>query len=115
MKQSTKTDWSKPIDVTTVDIAFPALVSHLMPEYSKIPDEFREGHSKWNRFFSDMFYSGIKNLNLKPREGVDKATAIRHIRCVAGSYAPEHEHKEAAVAYLMSLWFEDSSTWERAK
>jgi len=23
-----------------------------------------------------------------------------------GSFEPQHEHKEAAVAYLMSLWFE---------
>lgn len=86
-----------------------------MPPYSEIPEEFLWANGKWNEFFSDMFYSGIKDLKLNPRDGVDTRKALRHMRCVASSYEPEHEHKEAAVAYLMSLWFEDSSTWECGK
>lgn len=115
MQDTQQSKWSTPTEVNDLDIAFPATVRHLMPKYSEVPEEFQGNSSKWNRFFSDMFYRGIKNADLKPKEGIDKDKAMRHIRCVAGSFEPKHEHKEAAVAYLMSLWFDDSSTWERAK
>lgn len=101
-------------EVDNLTLAFPAHVSNLMPKYDEIPKEFRYGSNKWNKFFNDMFFSGIKNLKLIPREGVNQNKAIRHIRTIAGSFEPQHEHKEAAIAYLMDQWFSDGS-WERAK
>ena len=106
----------KPVEVTGLDMAFgPRSIRKLMPAYEDIPEEFRRGHTKWNGFFNDMFFSGIKNLNLIPKEGIDHKAALCHIKALSGSFEPKHEHKEAAVAYLMSIWFQDGSTWERAK
>lgn len=110
----TKQEWL-PQAVSDIDLAFPAQVSHLMPAYDDIPREFKNGHTKWNKFFGDMFFSGLKNAKLVAKDGIDGTQAARHIRAISGSFEPKHEHKEAAVAYLMSLWFDDSSTWERAK
>lgn len=98
-------------DVTDLDIAFPGNVSHLMPAPNDIPREFSHAKNMWNRFFNDMFYSGILTADLRPRDGIDPQKALRHIRAIAGSFQPQHEHKEAAVAYLMSQWFTDDSTW----
>lgn len=94
---------------------FPANVSHLMPAYQDIPDEFKHGNAKWNRFQSEWFYGGINAAGLKAKDGIDKAVALRHLGAIQGSFEPKHEHKQAAVAYLASLWFDPSSTWTKAE
>jgi hypothetical protein len=40
------------------------------------------------------------------KEGIDRSVAMRHLKCIMSSWEPQHEHKTAGVAYLMSLWFE---------
>ena len=97
----------KPQDVTDIDMAFPAKVSHLMPTYEEIPDEFKRGSNKWNRLVSTWFFSGFKGAKFVPKDGIEPNHALRHLKCIMGSFEPKHEHKEAAVAYLMSQWFED--------
>jgi len=97
-------------EIDDATLAFDASVRHLMPPQSDIPDEFRfsiPAKNKWNRLFNDWFFLGLTSLELTPKEGVDQDKALRHIRAVMGSYEPKHEHKEAAVAYLFSEWFED--------
>lgn len=106
----------KPQVISDVELAFPAKVKHLMPDMKDIPEEFKQfcgRGTKWNQLFSDWFYSGLSKLDLVPKDGIDKNLALRHIRAVMGSFEPKHEHKEAAVAYLLSLWFTDESSWER--
>ena len=105
-----------PLPVSEVELAFPANVKRLMPSWLDIPEEFRDysAHGKWNTTFSDMFYVGIKNIEIKPKDGIDPAVAWNHLRCIMRSYEPKHEHKEAACAYLMSIWFE-YITYEKAK
>ncbi len=104
-----------PQEIDDIQMAFPAGIMHLMPKMEDIPEEFRAGgHTKWNRFFNDMFFSRIEDLEFDGKEGIDAETAWRHIRCISGSFEPKHEHKEAAVAYLMSLWFEDVR-WTKKK
>lgn len=39
------------------------------------------------------------------KDGIDGDTAVRHLRAIQGSFAPKHEHKMEAVAYLASRWF----------
>ena len=80
-----------------------------MPEYKDIPDEFKNFNStsKWNRFFDDMFFSGVQDLVLFPKENIDDDRAFRHLMLWARSFEPSHEHKSAAFAYVMSLWFDD--------
>ncbi len=89
-------------------LAFPANVKSLMPKYEDIPEEFKRGHTKWNELFSKWFFVGLEKLDLKPKDGVDTKKAMRHIRAVMGSYQPSHEHKEAAVAFMLNEWFEDA-------
>lgn len=80
-----------------------------LPPYAVIPDSFKFGYTKWNRLFSDWFYSGVKNLLLVPKSGVDVNKATRVIKAHMNSFEPSHGHKEAGVAYMMSLLFEDAS------
>jgi hypothetical protein len=100
-------DWTKPVEVDDVDVAFPASVQHLMPSWEEIPDEFKRHRGNvWAKLASKWFFEGLPGNVLVARPGIDRSTAIRHLKCVLGSYEPQHEHKEAAVAYLMSLWLE---------
>lgn len=99
------------VEVTDIDMAFGGDLSKLMPPYKDIPDEFKRGTNKWNQLFNDMFFSGLKYIDLKPKDGIDKGKAWRHLRAFVGSCGPKHEHKEAAFAFLCSQWFTDESTW----
>ncbi len=95
-------------DVTDLDVVFPGNVEALMPKWEDIPKEFRGWRAtKWNGVFNDWFYAGLRNASWMPKDGVDTAKALRHIKAIMGSWNPKHEHKEAAVAYLLSEWFED--------
>lgn len=97
-------------DVSDVDIAFPAEVYHLMPREKDIPRDYPD-QRKWTQFQRDWFFGGLKDLKLVPKEGINQDKAMRHLKCIQGSFAPSHEHKEAAVAWLASLWFTDA-TWD---
>lgn len=90
------------LEVTDADIAFPT--AQYIPKEDEIPKEFWNGNTIWNKCFRDWFYKGLKSIKEKP--GVDRAKALRAIQSIIGSYGPKHEHKEAAVAFLLSEWFE---------
>ena len=94
-------------DVNDIDAAFGTKALSMMPEYKDIPDEFKKRSNKWNKFVSSWFFCGVKNLKLKPKEGVSEEKAFRHIRTIIKSFEPKHEHKEAGVAFLFNEWFED--------
>lgn len=104
-------NFSKPTVIDDVTLAFSANVQHLMPAYADIPAQFKNGSTMWNRFQSDWFYSGIQVSQMIPKPGIDKNLALRHLKVINGSYEPKHEHKEAAIAYLASLWFSEKSVW----
>src|SRR5258707_7634560 len=99
-----------PQEIDEITMAFPANVMHLMPPYDDIP----EYDSKWEKLVSDWFFAGVRDLKLTPKEGIDQTKAFRHIKAILGSFEPKHEHKEAACAYLLSLWFDDAQ-WETGK
>ena len=96
-----------PVPVTDVDMTF-GNIEKLMPPMRDIPDDLPQWATK---LCDDWFYCGLKSLELTPKDGIDKQTAMRHIRTILGSFAPKHEHKTAAVAYLLSQWFEPAK-WE---
>ena len=101
-------------EVNSLDVAFGCRAMELMPKYDDIPEEYKHGNTKWNKLFNDWFFSGLSNLDITPKPGVDRNKAISHIRAVMGSFEPPHEHKEAGVAFLMAEWFEDAK-WDRNK
>jgi hypothetical protein len=106
------TDFSQPQEVDDVLLAFPADVMHLMPDPDDCEDALdalpREEEEKWRSFQRKWFFNGLpENTKVDLKDGIDGDTAFRHLGAIQGSFQPKHEHKEAAVAYLASLWFED--------
>ena len=100
----TATDWTAPMLVSDVDLAFPARALELMPPRDQIPELDR----KWLDFQHDWFMRGLpEDCEIDLRDGIDGDEAMRHLRVIQGSYAPKHQHKAEAVAYLASLWFRD--------
>ena len=99
----------KPIKVTGVQMAFGGDAMKLLPPYKEIPKEFTNSNTrnKWNKFSSDWFFNGLKNLKVTPKDGINPEEAIRHLSTILRSFEPKHEHKEAGVAYLASQWFDD--------
>lgn len=95
----------EPQDVDDVTLAFPADVEPLMPAYEDIPDKFKGYGNPWVEFQKDWFFSGLHGSEFTPRKGIDPKKATRHLKAIQGSFQPKHQHKEAAVAYLASLWF----------
>jgi hypothetical protein len=94
-----------PIPVTDIDVAFGGKAMDILPPYSEIPEEFHRGSNPWVKWQSEWFFKGLQSFP-KVKEGIDADMAIKNLRCVQGSWAPKHEHKQAGVAYLASLWLE---------
>lgn len=103
------TDFSTPAAVNDVDIAFPARALAIMPDYDDIPDEFKDHNNGWVEFANCWFNHGLDSkFSFEPKEHLsgEGERIWRHLQVVMGSYAPKHEHKIAAVAYLSNLWME---------
>lgn len=97
----------KPQVVQDADIIFGGDIEKLMVPMEEIPKEFKSSHNKWVWIFSTWFFSGIPGAVFEPADGIDSKLALRHISAIMRSWAPQHEHKTACCAYLMSLWFKD--------
>lgn len=99
--------------------AFPSdrVVQTLIPPMDEIPEKFRQfpGQTRWHDLVSAWFFSGIEILEKKPKDGIDSDRAIRHVAAILRSWQPSHQHKEAACAYLLSLWFDDIKWKEQEK
>jgi hypothetical protein len=91
-------------DVSDAEIAFGTMKG--LPEYDKIPKEFRRS-TRFNEFFSHVFYKGSEDIEITFKDGVDPAKFARWFRAHATSWGPKHEHKEAGIAYRISHWIVD--------
>ena len=103
-------------ELTKVQAAFPVNALEWMPAREDIPDEFRfmRGSSEWNEIANSWFMHGLPAaVEFYPREGVDPELAVRAIQATLGSFAPKHEHKEEAAAYMLSQWFERVENWRQ--
>jgi hypothetical protein len=112
-------DWTdqfkRPSEVTDVEIAFPASAPKYMPTLDQCTTYLtalgaEEG--KWREFQRTWFYEGLPpefavGLRTIDGEVIDGNKAFRHLKVIQGSFAPQHEHKEAAVAVLAHMWFDD--------
>lgn len=97
-----------PVVTDQVTRAFPASIENLLPVARNIPEEFLQRDTPWVKFMGIWMFRGLPaDTQFIPKEGIDAETAFYHIHCIMGSFAPKHEYKEAAVAYLCSLWFKD--------
>lgn len=108
-----------PQSVDDTLLAFPGKVSHLMVPYDQIPAEFKKDKHPCVQIMERWFYDGIKGgaNTWVAAEGIDRFQAIRHLKCILGSFEPKHEHKTACVAYLLSIWFDEITVgqiqWKR--
>ena len=103
--------FDQPHEVSDLQVVFPADLGNLLPAWDAIPENFRthlgDAQSRpWKEFQARWFFKGFSKSAVTPRDGVDLDKAIRHLKVIQGSYEPKHEHKEAAVAWLASRWFE---------
>jgi len=107
MEGKTKSHWDTPCPVTDIDIDFGIRLNNLLPPYEDIPKEFKNSDNPWCKWQAKWFFKGLSKDQIpKPKEGIDINLAIRHLRTIQMSWESQHEHKEAGVAYLASLWFE---------
>ena len=89
------------------DGSFPGNVDGWLPPYEEIPAEFKKLGNKWAKLVSSWFFNGLDpSTEFHPKSGINKSEAIRHVGRCLRSFEPQHEHKEAGCAYLMSMWFE---------
>ena len=102
-------------EVSDIDIAFGASALNWMPKREDIPEEFKfmRGKSEWNEIAAAWFFKGLPStVEFVPKEGVDSQKALRVIQATLGSFAPKHEHKEEAVAYMLASWFKKVKGWK---
>lgn len=102
----TKQKWSAPKHVDDASLSFGGDMKKLLPQMADIPDEFRRNSNIWVQFQQDWFYKGLAGASYVMKPGIPQQDAIRHLAAIQSSFEPKHEHKEAGVAYLASLWFE---------
>lgn len=98
----------RPVPMADIEAALPASVGHLMPAQDDIPQEFWRGTGdarRWVQFQQDWFFRGFpRGTKFVAKPGVDLTLALRHLTAIQRSWEPKHEYKEAAVAFLASLW-----------
>lgn len=127
-----------PVPVDKVRIAFPAaVIADLMPAEDEIPEEFwRDASGEWVEapkgwsgrvvdgqcwmthgwvaIANSWFSSGLPaTVEFHMQDGIDGQTAFNHLRCILGSFEPGHQHKIAAVAFLLSQWCTSVENWRQ--
>lgn len=72
------------------------------PKYEDIPEQHRTGRSPECKIFERLFFEGGDILEgRKMRDGFDKGEFCRAFRAYACSWAPKHEVKTGACAWLI--------------
>lgn len=98
--------WATPQQVTGAEFVFGGNMEKLLPPRQDIPKTFDQ-KDKWEKVQRDWFYRGITKPKWEPKPGINPRDAVRHLGAIQGSFEPSHEHKEEAVAWLLSRWFDD--------
>jgi hypothetical protein len=110
-KKEKEDRWAKPTTINDITLAFPANILELMPSR----EECKAGlaalsetkRNKWLDFQRRWFHEGLPaDIKFFMKDGIDGESMIRHLQAIQGSFAPKHEHKVEAVAYLASQWIE---------
>ena len=102
-------NYEQPHEVDDVTMALPGRLGDLIPPWDEIPDDFRRGKTTWNRWASRWFFNGLDSFP-EANDGIDQEAVKRHLATIQRSFEPQHEHKEAAVAWLASKWLKEPET-----
>lgn len=87
-------------DITDAELAF-STIKYLPPE-KEIPEEFF-GHNIYTRLTNSIFYGTERPEGyLVMKDGFEVEVMVKCIRAHLGSFAPEHNHKIAGVAFMIS-------------
>lgn len=78
------------------------------PPMDLIPDEFKRYSGKYQNIVSALFFNGgrLADHNIQWRKDIDPDGAMIAVRSWLCSFAPQHEHKTATVAWALSEWTE---------
>jgi len=89
-------------------------VFNIIPAYRDIPEQFKMKQTIFNNLFHQWSFSGLSNLKMTAREGVDPKKAMAHIEFLMKVSVDvlRYDHKEAVVTYLLDQWFTDPK-WTR--
>ena len=95
-----------PVEVSDVEIAFPANVKHLMPTAAEVEKVPKDLGRKCERFAADWFHLGLDEKSSFDLQGdFDPKTVLRHIQCCLGTFESKHEDKMVGVATLVANFF----------
>jgi hypothetical protein len=94
---------------TNLDCAFGADIRDY-PPYETIPEQFRRGNTPANDVVGTLFYKGgsLDQFGLRLKPGVDRSAFYGALKAMLCSFAPKHEHKDAACAWLVHEFTEAS-------
>lgn len=88
--------------VSDPELAFST--TRLLPELEDIPAEFKDASNPYYSLTRTIFYDDpLPEMEMEIKDGYSPEILNKCIRAHLGSYGPEHEHKLAGVAYMMSL------------
>jgi hypothetical protein len=92
---------------TNLDCAFGADLKDY-PPYEAIPDQFKLDYAPAAVVVSTLFFKGGKldDFGLRLKAGVNRAAFFATLQSLLGSFAPKHEHKTAACAWLVDEFTE---------
>lgn len=115
METESANRWTKPKSISQVQLVFPAnIVGEYLPLMEEIPAEFKDWNKNnhWVKQVTTWFFFGVDLAKSKVKfkstfTEEDQKNAWRHLSACLNSFEPKHEHKEAGVAYLLSLWFDE--------
>lgn len=97
----------RPLEVPEETREFPYEINNLLPPPDYIPSK-ESIEAKWFKLFADLFFNGTLTVTkMIPKSGVQAGRAWTHLTTIAKSQQPNYEYKEAAFAYLASVWFEE--------
>lgn len=93
------------VDISDVELAFPSTLSKI-PTWESIPEEFKDHHPA-STFVMNFWMKKHTwdKFRAVPREGVDPKRAFRMISHTLGCWGIKHEHKEAAVGFMLDQFF----------
>lgn len=76
------------------------------PSMEDIPAPYKTSDNPYVQLQREWLFGGIRRSRLLHRPNVDRDAAVRHLSALQESFVVSHEHKQAAVAYLMAMWFD---------
>ena len=103
--------WRTPRPVSDVDFAFPAtVIGRYIPDWGQLPKPFQQFTSGYEKL---AYHACFHSVELRPEaliERIEADMASRQLSAVARSFEPRHEHKQAALAFLLSLWLREAQS-----